>query len=285
MTALNPEVAGDLLCEGRVDEDAAVAYGYATNDRNELYERGDVVPPVFTATLVLPALQQASQEAGELTEIIGPRFGVHGEHDIFYRGVVRPGMALRWESGVHGVKQSKAGVLVTVRIVVSDTEGTPLVEHYWSNYHPNSRVTEELGEATPDHTFPEDARSRPVATATVPVDRDQTYRYAGVSGDHAPHAMSDDAARAEGRPSKILQGMCTFALCSGAVVRAVAGGDPRRLRRFAGRFAAPAYPKHDITVHLYDAGRADDGSRALAFEAVQHGVTVMKHGRVELLPD
>jgi acyl dehydratase len=97
--------------------------------------------------------------------------------------------------------------------------------------------------------------------------------------------MDDEIAREQGYPSKILQGMCTFALCSRAVVGIGASGDPRRLRRLAGRFSAPAFPRHDLDVEVYDAGAVGGGRRALAFEATQEGVTIIKHGRAELTSD
>ena len=96
-------------------------------------------------------------------------------------------------------------------------------------------IDADLGGSIADHTFSEEARTRPVGSRTVRVDRDQAFRYAGVSADHAGHALDDETARQEGYPSKILQGMCTFGLCSGAVVDEGAGRNAGRLRRLAGR--------------------------------------------------
>ena len=112
--------------------------------------------------------------------------------------------------------------------------------------------------------------------------RDQGYRYGGASGDRPDHALDDEAAKAEGFPGKILQGMCTFAMCSGAVI-AEAGGDPGRLRRLAGRFASPVRPGHELVVDLYEAEPCQDGARALVFEATCDGDTVIKHGRAEVV--
>ena len=159
----------------------------------------------------------------------------------------------------------------------------PLVEHLWTDFLMGGTLRgDHEDSAVPDHTFPESARGRPLASRIVPVDRDQAFRYAGVSNDHAPHAMDDEVARAQGHPGKILQGMCTFGLCCGAVVDAGAGGEPGRLRRVAGRFSAPAFPNRDLDVRLYDAGLTPDGARSLAFEAFQDGVAVIRHGRAEI---
>jgi acyl dehydratase len=267
--------------EGRADADAAVAFGSATNDRNDRYVRGEAVPPLFTVSLILPASWEAHARDSARHLVRGATGGVHGEHDVFYYGAVKPGMALRWQATTYGARQTRGGVLATQRIMVTDAHGAPLVEHFWSNFIISGTIERDVGSAAPDHTFPEDARTRRFGNQTVAVDRDQAFRYAGVSRDHAGHAIDDDIARQEGYPSKILQGMCTFGLCSGAVVDIGAGGDTSRLRRLAGRFSAPAFPGRDLVVTMYDAGITAEGARALPFEATQDGVTVVKHGLAE----
>ena len=269
--------------EGRVDEDATYAFARATNDDNPRYERREAVPPLFTATLILESQWRSQHERH--VEVKGARGGAHGEHDVYYWGVVQPGMALKWDSVAHSAHQTKGGVLVTQRILVTDMEGNPMVEHLWSSFHVAGTIDEEVGPPLPDHTFPEDVRSNLFATRTLTVDRDQAFRYAGVSGDHAGHALTDDTARREGHPGKILQGMCTFGMISGQVVDMTAAGDPNRLRRLAVRFSAPTFPGKDIEVNVYDAGRTAEGGTAFAFEGIQEGKAVIKHGRVELLPD
>jgi acyl dehydratase len=191
-------------------------------------------------------------------------------------------MTLQIEADLLGAQQTKGGVLATQRFIFIDEQGTPLVEHLWSNFHIGGTIAEAVGTPTPDHTFPEGARQHPVGSRTVTVERDQQYRFAGVSNDHAPHAMTLAAARREGYPAKILQGMCTFALTNAALVDLVADGNPHRFRRMAGRFSAPVLAGRDFVVDAYDAGTLPNGLRSLAFEAIQDGVVVIKHGRVEL---
>jgi acyl dehydratase len=280
---------GDLAAstefyEGRVDGDAAVAFALATNDRNDRYLRGEAVPPLFTVALILPANWEAQRMAVGLDSIRGARGSVHGEQDVFYWGAVKPGMPLRWQARTSGARQTRGGVAVTQSILITDADGAPLVEHLWSNFHIGATIDADFGDAGVDHTFPEEARTRLLGSRTVTVDRDQAFRYAGASGDRVGHSIDDDVARSEGYPSKILQGMCTFGLCSGAVVDVGAAGDTSRLRRLAARFSAPTFPGRDLVVRVYDAGPTAEGSQALAFEAIQDGVTVIKHGRAEFDP-
>ena len=270
---------------GRVDEDAVYAYALAVNDRNDLYLQGAAVPPLFTATLILPALQAAFHRIVGTGIMRDDRGGPHGEHDVHFHGVVRPGMHLEWESSFHSLKQTSSGVLNVVRILVADPDGAPLVEHFWSNFHIGAGIDADLGDPPPDHTFPEAARGDVLDRRTLTIERDQAFRYAGVSNDRAPHALDDELAREEGYPSKILQGMCTFGMVAGAVVDGAAGGDPRRLLRLACRFAGPVFPRRDLAVELTRAGASGDGRREVAFEALQGGTAVVKHGRAALVPD
>jgi acyl dehydratase len=268
--------------EARVDEDAAAAFALAANDRNPRYQHGTAVPPLYTAALVLPA-QVAAQTIGLGHEAVsGWRLSVHGQHDVVFHRPVRPGAALRYWGQTYSARQTKGGVLVAQRISVADTDGDLLVEHLWSNFYAGGSIATEYGPPLPDHTFPEHWRDQPSGSRTVPVDRDQAYRYAGVSGDHAGHAIDDEIARSEGYPGKILQGMCTFGLASGAVVDVVAEGDPDRIARLAVRFSAPARPGRDLVVRTF-AGPSTGNRRTYAFEAEQDGVLVLRHGRVDVL--
>jgi acyl dehydratase len=285
--SIEPIELGEVCARerGRVDEDAVYAYALAVNDRNDLYLQGVAVPPLFTATLILPALQAAFHRIVGAGIMRDDRGGPHGEHDVHFHGVVRPGMHLEWESSFHSLKQTSSGVLNVVRILVSDPDGAALVEHFWSNFHVGAGIDADLGDPPPDHTFPEAESGDVLERRTLTIDRDQAFRYAGVSNDRAPHALDDDLARAEGYPSKILQGMCTFGMVAGAVVDGAAGGDPRRLLRLACRFAGPVFPRRDLVVELSRAGASTDGRREVAFEALQGGSAVVKHGRAALVPD
>jgi acyl dehydratase len=193
-------------------------------------------------------------------------------------------MVLQCAATTRSARHVGRGVLVTQRVVLTDPSGALVAEHLWSTLHVDATIDAELGSPAPDHAFPEGARAHPLGTRVVPVDRDQTFRYGGVSGDRIGHSMSDAIARAEGFPGKILQGMCTFGLAAGALLDLAAGGDADRVRRLAVRFARPAFPGRELEVHAFDAGPTATGDRAVAFEARQDGVVVLRHGRIELAP-
>jgi acyl dehydratase len=137
--------------------------------------------------------------------------------------------------------------------------------------------TEDAGTLSPSHAFPPEAKSDKVAEVATVVDVDQARRYAVASGDANPIHVDDEAARAVGLPGVILHGMCTMALCGKAVVDALAGGDPTRLRRLALRFYRPVFPGNDLVTTMYGAGPG-----VFAFEATSAGKVVVRDGRAEL---
>jgi hydroxyacyl-ACP dehydratase HTD2-like protein with hotdog domain len=134
------------------------------------------------------------------------------------------------------------------------------------------------GPEKPDHSMPRD-RGEPAATFTVHVDDDQTYRYRDASGDMMPIHVDDAFAKSVGLPGIIVHGLCTMAMCSQAVVKTVAAGDPSRLKRLAVRFSKPVIPGNDVVTTIYDIGGG-----AFAFEATSDGSTVIKDGRAEVAP-
>lgn len=268
---------------GRIDADAAMAYALATNDPNPAYLRGEAVPPLFTASLVLEAVHEAVRACSATQAIQGTRNAVHGSHEVRFFQPVEPTMAVQWRATTYGATRTPAGVLVTQQLLVRTDDGAPLVEHLWSTLYIGGTIDADLGPQLADLTFPPAARALPIARTSFDVTADQGFRYAGASGDRIGHSIDDEIARSEGFPGKLVQGMCTFAMCSGGVV-AVAGGDPGRLRRLAGRFARPMFPNQRLVVECYDGGHTDDGLQVIVFEAQAGGETVIKHGWAELAP-
>jgi acyl dehydratase len=283
-----PIVIGEYTewVEGEVDADAALAYALASNDPNEVLRRGEAVPPLFMSSLVLPVMNHATRRSVPKSAVTGPRGGVHGEHQVFFRRHLRPGQAVRMRANVHSARQTPAGALVAVEVDVCDLDGALLVRHYWVNLRTGCTLVDgAVGPDLPPHAFPARARERHFASYSVYVDADQGFRYAGASGDRPPHAISDERAKLEGYPGKILQGMCTFALASGGVVKVGGESDPLRLVRIAARFARPCRPKHELQVEMYDGGRSEAGNQLVIWEAVSDGVTVIKHGLAEFTPE
>jgi acyl dehydratase len=207
---------------------------------------------------------------------------VHRSHDVYFHHPLSPGSEGTRTSETSGAEQTPAGVQVPQKIVVSDPAG-PAVTHYWTTLYIGGRIDPTVqGERLAEHLLPSEAKTRPVGTYTTHATGDQSFRYAGASTDHAAIHIDDVAAQRAGFPSKFLQGLCTFAMCSGGVVQLLTGGDPHRVRRLAGRFSSPMFPRHDLVVEFFDIGPGPDDVHLFGFEATSAGQTVVKHGRAEI---
>ena len=239
MTAEEGEQPGRFM--GRVDEDAVFAYARATNDPNPRYLAGDAVPIAFTATLVRSLMPWSAFTPDPMGFVEGRRGGVHGQHDIHLRGEVKQGQDVQWSGEIAGLKQNRGGVLVTRRVIVSDMTGAPLVEHLWTDFLMGATLRGDHPDwALPDHMFPEKARSRLFASQVVPVDRDQAFRYAGVSSDHAPHAMDDAVAAKRGTRER------SFRACARSACAAERSSMLERAANRAGSAESPdaSRPRH-----------------------------------------
>jgi acyl dehydratase len=264
------------------DPGEIAAFALAINDDNPLYRDGRAVPPTYPVVPVFEAMRSLGQLPPEAMG--GGRGGGHGEHDLYIRRPISPGMALHTTADRYSVVVSKAGMNVFTRLMSFDDDGQLVIEQYWSSIVVGQATGGNQGPDMADHTFPEGARARKVGTMSLPTTHDQTFRYAGASGDRSIIHVSDQAAIRGGRPRKFNQGALSLGIASRALVALGAGGDPRRITRVAVRFSRYAYPGDDIDVSVYDAGPAGDGGQAYAFEAASRGKVVLKNGRVEVSP-
>lgn len=77
-----------------------------------------------------------------------------------------------------------------------------------------------------------------------------------LSGDRNPLHSDPAYARMGGFDKPILHGLCTYGFTGRALLDAVCGGDPARLKAMRGRFSQPVFPGQGLTVEIW---RSDDG--------------------------
>jgi len=81
----------------------------------------------------------------------------------------------------------------------------------------------------------------------VTPDKYLPHRYAGASGDFNPIHIDPEFAKAVGLPGMILHGLYMMALVARANA-ALAGGDPRALKRLSVQFRGMGAPEQEIVV-------------------------------------
>jgi acyl dehydratase len=107
-----------------------------------------------------------------------------------------------------------------------------------------------------------------------------TKRYAEASGDPNPIHTDPGFAKSVGLPGVILHGLYTMAQVARAH-SAVAGGDPRALKRLAVQFRGMGFPEQEIVVTA-TVREASDGRIVTETEAEQAGNRIIRNAEAEL---
>jgi acyl dehydratase len=124
------------------------------------------------------------------------------------------------------------------------------------------------------HPVPETAPDHVVSTPTLP----QAALIYRLSGDRNPLHADPRVAADAGFERPILHGLCTYGIASCAVLGAVAGLEPQRLKRFDVRFSAPVIPGETITTSIW---REGSGRAAFRCRVTERDVTVIDNGYCE----
>lgn len=114
----------------------------------------------------------------------------------------------------------------------------------------------------------------------VTPDRYLPHRYAGASGDFNPIHIDPEFARSVGLPGNILHGLYSMAIVARGV-EALAGGDPRALRRLAVQFRGMGLPEREIAVSGRIKGAAA-GRVRVEVEARQGDERIIRNAEAEL---
>lgn len=114
----------------------------------------------------------------------------------------------------------------------------------------------------------------------VTPDKYLPHRYAGASGDFNPIHIDDEFAKAVGLPRNILHGLYSMGLVAKANA-ALAGGDPRALKRLSVQFRGMGMPEQEIVVS--GTVKSVDGDRVVVDTLAQQGDTaIIKNAEAEV---
>jgi acyl dehydratase len=128
-----------------------------------------------------------------------------------------------------------------------------------------------MGELTEGDAIPE---------LRVTPDSGLTKRYADASGDLNPIHTDPEFAKNVGLPGVILHGLWTMAQVARAH-SAVAGGDPRALKRLSVQFRGMGFPEQEIVV-TSTVREASNGRIVTETAAEQSGSRIIRNAEAEL---
>jgi acyl dehydratase len=252
----------------------ALGVGATADELDFLYEgRGPKVLPTFAVVPAFRALLAACTELrAPLAKIL------HGEQTIRLHRPIPPSGTLKTVAEVSGVYDKGKGALAVITLRTTDADGTPLFDNVSSIFvrgeggFGGDRGPGALEAAPPEGaapSFSDTERTRPEQAAL--------YR---LSGDLNPLHIDPDLAGKAGFERPILHGLCTYGFAGRAIVRGACGGDPARLRSFAGRFSGVVLPGDELTTTGWDLG---DGRYAIRV-TTQDGTTVLSNSLAEIAP-
>ena len=114
----------------------------------------------------------------------------------------------------------------------------------------------------------------------VTPDKYLPHRYAGASGDFNPIHIDDEFAKMVGLPRNILHGLYSMGLVAKANA-ALAGGDPRALKRLSVQFRGMGMPEAEIVVS--GTVKSVDGDRVVIDTVAAQGETqIIKNAEAEI---
>ncbi len=248
----------------------ALASGATPAELDLLLEtRGPKVLPTFSVAVTLTPLQTALRALGGniLTLVHG------GQRCTMHRPIPREAK-LSTTCTVSALWDKGKGALAIYQTKTVDEKNEPLFDTEWQIFYRGEGGFG--GERGPDAAVFDPPARAPDATLEMPTQPTQALLYRLASGDMNPiHSDPEIAAKAK-FPKPILHGLCTFAHASRAVVNALCGGDPDRLRHLEGRFSRPVFPGDTIVTEIW---RIADAESYYVVKVKERDEVVMTHGR------
>lgn len=273
-----------------IDERWTMAYAAALGDHSHHYLDttrldGVVAHPLFPVGPeweAIVASRSMSEPLGMTrAEVLA---GVHATHDLTVHRLVRPGDRLSTQLAIVGMTDISPGAKVTTRLTTVDEHGRAVATTTQDAIYlgvPTAGVHHPDPEPPPAIPSPE--RRGDPTIETVEVAAGAAHVYTECARIWNPIHTDRLVAQASGLPDIILHGTATLAHGITAVVSHRADGDPKLVRRVAGRFAAMVELPSTITVRVWPGNETPDGNTTIPFEVYNAtGVAAVKDGLIVL---
>lgn len=255
---LNTRMIGESTAPFIHDVDARwlMAYAAGIGDLNPRYLETQaqtlVAHPMFPVCLEWPAVLAARRLPGyESTTAEEGARGVHAAHDVFIHRPIHAGMRLATRATVVGLEEKAPGAVQTIRLdTVEEASGELVARSFNIGIY---RGVDIEGEPRVD-----DGPPPPIGAATTGAGANWRLDVPG----NAAHVYTECAriwnpihtdrafALAAGLPDIILHGTATMAMAVSKLVNECIGGDPTRVRRLGGRFAAMVLMPSTLTLEV-----------------------------------
>lgn len=275
-----------------VDERWTMAYAAALGDHRPDYfdtERpgGVVAHPLFAVCPEWPAIVSSRDLSGAAgvtpAEVLT---SVHATHDTTIHRLVRPGDQLTTSLELVAIEQVSPGAKSTTRLITVDAEGLPLATTTQCGIYLGQPLVGD-GIVDPDPPPPLSAeRVGEPSVVTVAIPAGAAHTYTECARIWNPIHTDGAVARASGLPDIILHGTANLAHGVAAVIDQAADGQPERVRRIVGRFAAMVQMPSELTVRVWSSvvlPGGGKGEQIVPFEVLNaEGQPAVRDGLVVL---
>jgi len=219
----------------------ALGVGARIDELDYLFEmNGPKVLPTFAVIPSFGAMVSVSAQVGA-----NPVMIVHGEQKIELHRPIPPSGTFTTVAEVTGIYDKGKGAVIAVVAKTTDDKGEPVFDNSFSIFvrgaggFGGDRGPEALKADPPEGKAPDFS----VSERTHP---EQALLYR-LSGDLNPLHASPQFAKMAGFDRPILHGLCTYGFAGRALLHKACGGDPKRLKSFAARFAGVVFPGDTLT--------------------------------------
>ena len=226
-----------------VDARWLMAYAASLNDMNPRYidtAAAEVIAhPLFPVCLEWPVILGTRAMAGSehLTPAEAAR-GVHAAHDLHLYRPIREGETLTTTATMIGVKEIRPGASYHMRLDTRNDAGELVTRTFQQGIYRGVPVTGDARYAEAPPELPALADPSGDAGREIAVGAGAAHTDTECARIWNPIHTDRKVALAAGLPDIILHGTATMALALTSIVDRFAEGDPTRITRLGGRFAA-----------------------------------------------
>lgn len=241
---------------------------------------GIVGVPAFCVSLEWPVVRTprgANAYGASPEELLR---GVHASQDTLFHRCVRPGDRLRVNGVVASIRSTRAGALVYTKLETRDAaSGEPVVTTWYGSVFRGVAVEGEAAPLEAPPALPDVKLEDDPERVAIAIAREAPHVYTECADIWNPIHTERQIALAAGLPDIILHGTATWALAAREIVARRCSGEPARLARLHGRFAAMVIPGTTISVEM---GAARDGHVAFGARNAE-GDAAIARGVAQLL--
>ncbi len=266
-----PEIRQTLTRRDTMLYAASIGLGQDPMDEGQLrfvYEKNLLAMPSMAVVLGYPGTWLAHPDTGvDYVKV------VHGEQGIVLHKPLPVEGELIGKSRVTGIidkGEGKGALLYSDRDVIDAKTGDLIATTTSTTFmRGNGGIGGPGCPAKPVHAIPERAPDAVVSLTTRP---EQAVFYR-LSGDYNPLHIDPGVAAKAGFPRPILHGLCTYGVVCHALVKALGGYDPARMKAMDGRFSSPVFPGETIVTEVW---KAEGAFRA---KVAERDIVVVNNGK------